>query len=285
MSILTFFFVLLSAFLHASWNVAGKKIAHITTIPWYGFILSGLLLSPVFLIQPVQINNVSMVVFCLLLSTLIHVIYILSLFKAYEKWDVSVVYPIVRSTGVMICAIASIWFFKEKLSLLGLSGIGLIILGIIIKALLRLNKGNSLNIDSQTIPSAIFVGLCVGSYLIVDRTAIQYIQPIHYIVLLNLLMGLTLTPYFILKKPDLCIEALKHYKKYIGIIGFSAAGSYLLILWVFSYSIFGYVASLRELSILFALSLGYLFLKEKINKQQLISISCLIIGAILIKLG
>ena len=140
MTILTFFFVLLSAFLHASWNVAGKKVAHITTIPWYGFILSGLLLSPVFIIEPVRITNISTVSICLILSTVIHVIYILSLVKAYEKWDVSVVYPIVRSTGVMICAIASIWFFKEELSLLGLSGIGLIVLGIIIKALLKLNK-------------------------------------------------------------------------------------------------------------------------------------------------
>jgi len=284
MGTLTFLAVLLSAFLHASWNVAGKKVAHIMAVPMFGFLFSGLFLTPFLITNPIDWTHWKMILFLVALSSIIHAIYIVSLFKAYEQWDVSIVYPVVRSTGIMICAITSIWFFKEQLSPIGLIGISLILAGIIFKGIVKTMQTHN-PIDPKTIPSAVFVGTCVGAYLIVDRLAINLVNPIQFISLLNVGIGILLLPYFYITKPGMMTIALKHHKKYIVMIGFAAMGSYLIILWVFKQSSFGYITSLRESSIVFATAYGYWLLKERITKVQLLSIVVMMIGAVLIKLG
>lgn len=284
MSLLTFAAVLLSAFLHASWNVAGKKVAHIKTIPMFGFFFSGLCLTPFLFLEPIDWSQWQSILFFVALSAIIHAIYILGLFKAYEKWDVSIIYPVVRSTGILICAVTSIWFFKEQLSPIGLAGIGLIMLGIVAKGLVKTFETHN-PIDPRAIPFAIFVGACVGSYLIVDRLAINLISPIQFMPLLNIGISALLIPYFYVNKPGMMSLALKEHKTSIAIIGFAAMGSYLLILWVFKQSAFGYITSLRESSIIFATAYGYWLLKERITKVQIFSITLMMIGAILIKMG
>lgn len=285
MNLSIFIAVIFSAFLHASWNVAGKKVASNIAIPALGFLISGLLLSPYLLNIVATPLNWGAILFWTFISGLIHVIYIALLFNAYKQWDVAIIYPIVRSTGVMICAVASLYFFKETLSILGIIGIGCIILGILIKGIYKQFFDKNAPGFNVAVPVAAGIGCLVGSYLIVDRIAINLIDPLSYIILLNLMTGLLFLPYLFIYKRHFITDAIKKNKRYMAIIGGCNMCSYLTILWVFTQTKFGYVTSLREISIIFSVFLGYIFLKEKITKIQGIAILFLLLGAFIIKLS
>ena len=59
-------------------------------------------------------------------SGLIHTVYMIALVHAYTHGDLSVVYPVARGAAPLLVAIAAPLFLRERLSYLGMAGIGLV---------------------------------------------------------------------------------------------------------------------------------------------------------------
>ncbi len=69
------------------------------------------------------------------------------------------------------------------------------------------------------------------------------------------------------------------------IIGFGGVGTYILILFAFTFDQASYVVALREFSVVIASILGFLFLKEKPTLFKVAGIILITAGLFLIKLG
>ena len=62
-------------------------------------------------------------------------------------------------------------------------------------------------------------------------------------------------------------------------------GSYAIALWAMTVAPVAAVAALREMSVLFAVLLGSLVLKEKLSAQRILATVVIILGAIAIRFG
>src|SRR5690625_5284230 len=105
MSTLSLFLVVLAAMLHASWNLASKRAASagsafvfcyrlwsaVFYLPWvvYVFWVEGMAWSP-------------LVLGFILLSTVLHLAYSLSLMRGYQVADLSIVYPVARGSAPLL---------------------------------------------------------------------------------------------------------------------------------------------------------------------------------------
>ena len=82
-----------------------EEIFFVLSIKHYNFVLS--------------FNNM----FFLLGSIIIHLIYVLLLFKGYKVGDLSIVYPVARGSAPMMTVIIASVLFNEKLSVIAYLGI------------------------------------------------------------------------------------------------------------------------------------------------------------------
>ncbi|MCK5670929.1 EamA family transporter, partial [Candidatus Bathyarchaeota archaeon] len=123
--------VLASAVSHGLWNYMAKEgkdkesfmlLLNLTSLP---------LFLPVFLLVLPEIYLPLEIVPYLLVSGLAETVYFLGLGKAYESGDLSIVYPVARSSPVFVTIAAAV-FLGETISMTGLLGILVIFIGVYI---------------------------------------------------------------------------------------------------------------------------------------------------------
>ena len=278
MSLIAFLLILFSATLHAIWNFASKKVAGDITTMWLGLIIACTTLTPFILfLDPAQLY-IENVYPHIIISGITHAVYFFYLSRAYEHGEISVVYPIARGIGVFGTALLAIFIVGEEISIIGIAGIILIIIGIFA---LGLKNGH----QKKSILFALLVGAMIISYSIVDKIAVGLTNPIFYIYAFTTLFALFLTPHILIKKRNLIKQKWKENKKFSFIIGIGSIGTYLIILFVFQIAQVNYVVALRESAVAIGAILGFIFLKEKITKRKLAGIIAILVGAILIKLA
>ena len=121
--------VLLSGLLHASWNAATKG----SETP-VGFMLameavSLALFVPILLLGFDPFEVPTAVWGLVLVSAFVHALYSWWLSSAYERSELSLVYPIVRSTPALVPLVA-VPLLGESLSVAGALGIALVVLSL-----------------------------------------------------------------------------------------------------------------------------------------------------------
>ena len=161
MSIFVFISVMVAALLHAAWNALVKngedKQAGMLLLT-LGHAFFGLCLIPFFSIPTGQVW------LWLLASGVIHSFYQLFLGFAYERGDLSRVYPIARGGAPVIVLVASLFFGIDSLGLFDLIGILVVGLGILLLGL----GVFSLDEDRKLIPLALGSAFATAGYSIVD---------------------------------------------------------------------------------------------------------------------
>ena len=134
MSLGIFIFVLAAAIFHALWNFAARKVSGNLVVIWLALLTGCVLIFPVVIVIVIYgdsngsftIYNVS----CVISTGVLHAVYFALLSRAYERSEISVVYPIARGTGVGLTAICALLLLKEEISILGAIGILMILIGI-----------------------------------------------------------------------------------------------------------------------------------------------------------
>ena len=205
------------------------------------------------------------------------------LLSAYRLEDYTTVYPIARGSAPIFIVILSSLFFSIHISKFELAGIIVISLGVII-----LSFQNFKNIGNY---SAIFyataTGFFISCYSITDGLGGRAsFSPLNYTALLMILNATVTFPIllFIMKKNKALGEVFVKAKKIFFIGGSLSYIAYATVVWAFTHAPVPLVAALREISIIFALLIGALFLKEKLTLIKIISIFLIFIGAVLLKL-
>ncbi|RAP27953.1 hypothetical protein DID78_05760 [Candidatus Marinamargulisbacteria bacterium SCGC AG-343-D04] len=280
MSLSHFLLVLLSGFLHASWNTLAKKTGKNITILWLGTSLVGLAVLP-FVLTSIPSHLLKTSLLWGILSGVVHIFYYLALTHAYYHYPLSHIYPISRGLGIVGASVFGIIALKDTLSFLGALAIVVVLSGIA----LYFYDSKTNQKSQKSVLWGCIVGLSIALYLITDILAIRYVNASSHVILLFLTMNICLLPYFIFKHKKEMIEGFYQHKKNAIAIGACALFSYALILIVLRSNPVSYVLSLRECSIVISALFSVWILKEKISFKKGIAILCICIGAIILKIS
>ena len=166
--------VLISTFLHATWNFLIKKSNHPYEYVQLLAVVSGAISLPFAILFIFTDKFTISGILLSILSGLIHVFYFYFLGTAYKKADLSFVYPIARGTAVALVPIVGMLLIKESVSSIALIGVVVVFFGIF--TLGNVTNMKSINISDLFI--SLITGITVTLYTIVDKYAVSLINPI-----------------------------------------------------------------------------------------------------------
>jgi drug/metabolite transporter (DMT)-like permease len=284
MSILALVLIVISAVIHATWNLLAKRSGGGAVFVWLMVALSTVLYAPVaialFLIQRPHLTSVSL--WLMLGSGALHVVYFLLLQQGYRVGDLSLVYPLARGTGPMLSTAAAIGVFGERPSGLALVGVGLIGLG----AFLLTGRGKLRGTDPGAIGYGLLTGAVIALYTLWDKQAVStfLIPPLLMDYGCNLFRVGFLTPIALRRWDRVCEEWRLHWKEALA-IAFLSPLAYILTLTALSFTAVSYVAPLREISILIGVLMGVGLLAEGEGKRRLLAAGVMVLGAIALAVG
>lgn len=285
------FLVLLSAIMHALRNYFNKRAWDKQAFIWWYEVFGLLLFAPVFLFAWFHADTTPFISLpFILLSGFVHFIYWYFLSHALDKGDLSLVYPIMRSSPAVVL-IFSVTILGEYVSMLGVSGILLVAFGVYTINLNHFSAADLLKpfrgvSGDRAIWFAFLTMISAAGYTLVDKMAVSRMNPIIFAYIYPWIsMGLfTGHIYKSNKKVALRKEWAAH-KGSIIVCGFLSIFGYFLILQAFTMERMSYIVGLRQLSIVIAVLLGGHFLKEKNKMIRITSSFIIFIGAYLIAIA
>jgi len=247
--------VLASAFLHATWNYLTKKSEEKVVFIWLFLLASGLFYLPFFLYFFSRTAITSLGWLCITATILLHAFYFWFLSRAYEKGELSLVYPLARGMGPFFVPFLAVGFIGESLSFQGISGIALIILGIYTLHLTSFTRRDFfqpiLALRGHSSRWALSTGGTIALYSLVDKIGVSQVNPLVYVYLMFVGAWFLLSPY-VLTRRGLLLQEWRKNRNAILIVGFLSLFTYFLVLFAMQVSKISYIAALRESSIVFS---------------------------------
>ena len=286
---LPFALVLVSIFTHAYWNYLIKRSEnkHIFTA------LSKIAETAIFAIPAVYFLVVTdfklyFLPLILVASTITSLNYFF-LTSAYKYGDLSLVYPVSRSS-IIFLPIMAYFFIGERIDAIGIVAIVLILLGTFVLHLDSFDRRDVRNIGTKISKKgsiyALLAALTVAGYTLWDKVAISKMEPFLYFYLYTLMIACfyNIFTYSKFSKDEIKKEWDENKPRIIQ-VGFFNGFTYILILTALTMSKATYVGGLRQLSIVVGAFLGYKLLGEHLSRPKIAGILISIIGGSLIYLA
>lgn len=256
--------ILLAAVLHATWNallkISGDRLLTLCFLMGTGAVLF-LPLLPFVAFPPASCWPY------LGASVAVHAAYYFFLLRAYRHGDLSQAYPIARGTGPVVVVGLAGFVAGEPTTLTEVVGVLLISAGIVGIAT---NRAAFSGFDWRPVKFAIFTGLMIGSYSLIDGLGVRaagagpwgYIAWFH---VLDAVPVLVVAP--LLRRGQIRPFVRAHgVRSILG--GVMATLAYTLVIWAMSLTRLAQVAALREVSVVFAALIGTLFLDEPFGRRR-----------------
>ena len=275
-----FLAVLFAAACHAGWNAlikVGLDPLSTTTLISLGAGLVALVLVPLVGVPA------SAAWPWLIASVIVHLCYFASLIESYRTGDLGQVYPIARGSAPLMTAAATTVFIGEKLSLIGWTGILLLVAGVL---LLSARGGRELaEVDRRAIGFALFTALTICAYSVVDGIGARLsTNPNAYSLWLFIGIAVVMLPYAIYRDGPDVIPAMRRFWRRGLAGGALQLLSYGIAIWAMTAAPIAIVATLRETSVLFGAVIAVVVLKEPLRAARIVAACLIVCGLILIRL-
>ncbi|PHV14307.1 EamA family transporter [Janthinobacterium sp. BJB1] len=277
--------VLFAALLHASWNAivkSGKDTFLTTVLVSVGAALISLAILP-FVNTPAPASWP-----WLAASAVAQLAYYSLLAAAYKAGDMSHAYPLMRGSAPLLVALASWPLIGERLAPLQMGAIACIsagILGLYVAARAPATPGIAKNTGRATAFALGNAGV-IASYTLIDGIGVRLSgAPAAYTMWIFVLNGAGLLLWTMLRRRAGLLAYAHTQWRLAALGGFGTLASYGLALWAMTQAPVAAIAALRETSILFAIAIAALFLREKISPRRYVAIALIAAGAILMRMG
>jgi uncharacterized membrane protein len=272
--------VLISAVMHATWNVLAKRsadpLAFLFAIGAGGLALYA---APVVWVVARDGFPERAVPFMLVSGTL-ELAYTVFLAAAYRNGALSLTYPIARGTGVVLVPLLAIPLLDERPTAVAALGIATILAGFVAINVLgaRNRVVEEVTHGRKGILFALLTGLTIAGYSLVDKAGVQRAHPLVYVYVVIGIPILLLLPYILARRRAAVAAAWRLGRRAVFAGSVLHVGTYLIVLAAMkiSGSKIGYIVPLRETSIVFATLLGVVVLRERIGSTRIAG--CLLIG-------
>ncbi len=270
-----FFLILFAALLHATWNLILKSIPDSLVAIAMMNLFQSIIFIPIIFFIPLPTGITWYFIFG---SVILHNVYFINLGRSYNKDDLTLIYPIARGCAPVLITIISLIILKEKISLEGIIGILLVSAALFILTAEHYKK----KFNFYVFKISIFIAILISMYTLFDALGVRSAKnSFIFIAWIFFLEGwVTFAYVYFQKKKFYKINSKAFILICLGsVLSFSA---YAIILWSYKYLPAGYVASLRESSIIMATILALFFLKEKVSKLRITSACIFFIGVVFI---
>jgi len=281
--------VISSAVLHALRNYLNKRAIDKQAFIWWYEIFGLLFFLPIFIIMLFKLDF-SVALNYIVLSGVMHFIYWYFLSKALELGDLSLTYPIMRSSPALVLFF-SVIILKENVSMLGGIGILFVVLGVYTINMQRIELHELIKpiqsiLKDRATQYAFLTLISVASYSLIDKLAVDKMHPVFFAFLYPWIsLGLFTNHIFNSKKKEILVREWRVHKKSILTCGLISISGYFLILWAFTLERMSYILGLRQISIVIAVFLGGHFLKEENKLVRSMSATIIFIGCYLITIA
>jgi uncharacterized membrane protein len=286
MEFLPFVLVIASAFSHTAWNVLAKGSTDKESFMWLMNVTSLFTLFPVFYFLLSDWRLPLAAVPFLLVSGLALTLYFIFLGKAYELGDLSVVYPIVRSSPLFVTLLAMA-FLGEEVSPWGGLGILLIVIGVYMIHLRSLSPDDLMmplrSLGNSASRFALLTALSTTVYSLSDKLGVTAVDPYAYAFWLDFFILLFMTPMVVFRRGwgNIALE-WGASKVQLIVSGFLARLGYLVILVGMSIAQVSYILSLRQVSVVLTAGAGVILLRERYGYIRLLSSVFIFLGVYVI---
>lgn len=280
--------VLLAAFIHAGWNFLLKKSGGGTGLITVASMLSLVLYAPLAVVATrLSAYHFTPLHLALMLgSGLIHTTYFLLLDRAYRSGgDLSIVYPLARSTGPLLTIVVAILLLGERPSPTAIGG------AVLIGASAMLLTGNPLKWHKSdarhAVGFALLTGCTIATYTIWDKASVAtwLIPPLLYDWGTNAFRICVLVPLAHRRTPGAMATAWRERRKTAFALALLMPLSYILVLTAMVFTPVSLVAPAREVSILFAALMGAHFLGEGDVARRAVAAIGMVLGISGLALG
>lgn len=295
------FLVLASGLLHACWNYLAKSSKDKLSFLWGAKVTALILLSPVLIYylffyggtEKLEGNYLTLVLFGLG-SGFVHSFYVYFLSMAYRYGDISFTYPIARGLAPFLVALLSFVFIGEIPNLSGAVGMMLIAAGMVFMVRSK-SYGEDVEVVKKEVESSILFGkaplifavltaVTIASYIFLDGRGSREFTPFLFMYSYSLVSTILLGFPALWRRENFAVEIRANLKTML-VTGIMMPLSYFLALRAMQLTQLGYIASFRNISVVFATLLGLIKLKEEFTLFRLMGGMIIALGAILLSIG
>ena len=270
--------VLAAAFLHALWNaliktgtskIGAMVILSVSEVP------IGLAVA---MTRPWPESQVWLWIAA---SASTHFFYKTFLTLAYDRGDLSRVYPIARGAAPMVVTLVGLFTLPDRVSVPQYAGIVMLGAGILLMARGVFARGE----DRRLLPFALGSAAATAGYTLIDGMGARVSgDAIAYVAWVFVADGMAFTLGSILIRG---IDVLPRDRRswMLGFIaGAASYGAYAVSVWAMTIAPIALVAALRETSILFAVLIGWLAFGEKMTRDKAMAALTIVAGVMLTRL-
>lgn len=259
-----------SAVLHAGWNLLLKRSDERVLTAWGFYLVGGLLFAP--LLPFIGFPDAAALPL-LAISSTVHVVYILALARAYHHGDFSLSYPLSRGGGALVAAIGGVAFLGDHLSTGAWLAIAVVVAGL--ASLVR--PGGSR-------VALLFAGLTaatIGTYTTLDAAGARRSNGFGYAIVLVLASAVVMSVAGAsIGQRRAFLPFLRAEWRVLLVGGVASTVAYAMVLAATRLAPVGYVASLRESSVVLGAGAGWLILHERMGRARLVSAGVVAAGLI-----
>ncbi|WLD59140.1 multidrug DMT transporter permease [Salinispirillum sp. LH 10-3-1] len=292
----------MSALAHAAWNFSGKKGGATIGSFWLATGWSAILCSPLIVygwpllqLMPLQLALL------LLLSGAFQAIYLCGLTLAYQRGELSLLYPLIRSSPLLLLLLSGLLFgAMERVSQQAVVGIVMIVGGCLF---LPMRHFRDVRLSHYTTPATYFALLAAAAtagYSLVDDHATRLMRQVAnhqwhdaeialvYVVLQAWAawLWMTLLLFSVPRWRPNGWRGLSTQHGMAMLTGLLILLTYALVVWAMAYARdVSYVVAFRQVSILLGVAMGAIWLKESLSGPRLLGVAILFTGLVLVTLG
>jgi drug/metabolite transporter (DMT)-like permease len=293
MTVASFALVFLSACLHVFWNTLVKTCADKASFAWTTAVVSSAALAPVFALSrvfapgPLPLEAFGWAA----LSGLFEAAYVVLLFGAYEKADLSLVYPLSRGVAPLVTVSVGGALLGDWISWWSAAAVGLVVAGVAIVSFSAPRRSEGAERGMGGVLLAVCAGCLIASYQMVDRRAMRAVappRPVEYLFLMHLFLAAYLSAWAGLARIGKArlLSEWGANRRDVLLVGTFTPLAYLLIVLALRQGNVTYVAAARNVGVLLSMGAGAVLLREKVGPARLLGAAltlCGLVGLVLVR--
>ncbi len=259
---------LLSAILHAGWNAVVKADAAPGEVMTAQMTMAAALVVPGLFWTGLP-DAASWP--WLLASTVLNLITVTTLLKAYEVVGFGVGYPIIRAISVLLVVPAAAVSSGEAISVYGLVGVGLMAVAL---GLLGFSRAGGAPIALSALAWIAASGVATAAYVLCDARGVRAAgSPWAY----GFAVSVTNAALMLGRQASAGTDPIRLMRRHAAKalpIALASVASYQAILLVWAHAPVAPAAAIRDTSAIFAVLIAVFWLKEPLTRPRLLAVGC-----------
>jgi drug/metabolite transporter (DMT)-like permease len=209
----------------------------------------------------------------LVATSALELAYFMLLAHAYDRAELSVVYPLARGLAPVLVLAGAVAFTGADTTSKQVGGVLLVAVGILLVRGLRRGRGALL---------AVAIACAIASYTVVDKHGVAHASPVAYLELMSIFTGLAYAGFVVATRGAVALRAELGWRSVLAGVGTFAA--YACVLAALQLASAASVAAVRESGVVVATALAAIFLRERVTFWRAAGAALVVAGVALLSL-